>query len=125
MHTKSRMVSIVIVILCCAAVSARSDDVSEAPPGTRSLTPSPFQLALPQEHLLGDWFNTRTSLEDRGITPTLTFVTNAFGNPTGGRQQGFTTANNLELDLDFDLEKLCSLEGGSFLLSMSYRFGGS
>jgi porin len=64
-------------------------------------------------------------MEDRGITPTLTFVTNSFGNPTGGRQQGFTTANNLELDVDFDLEKLCSLEGGSFLFSMSYRFGGS
>jgi len=29
------------------------------------------------------------------------------------------------LDLNFDLEKLCGLEGGSFLLSMSYRFGGS
>jgi porin len=29
------------------------------------------------------------------------------------------------LDVNFDLEKLVGLEGGSFLFSMSYRFGGS
>ena len=61
----------------------------------------------------------------RGIVPTLTFVTDSLGNPSGGKEQGFTTANNVGLDLNFDLEKLCGLEGGSFLLSMSYRFGGS
>ena len=60
-----------------------------------------------------------------GITPTFTFVTDSLGNPTGGREQGFTTANNVGLDLNFDLEKLGVVEGGSFLLSMSYRFGGS
>jgi porin len=118
-------VSIVIVILCCSAAVARSQDINEAPAGTRSLGPLPFQLILPREHLLGDWYGTRTWLEDRGITPTLTFVTDSLGNPSGGKEQGFTTANNVGLDLNFDLEKLCGLEGGSFLLSMSYRFGGS
>jgi porin len=93
--------------------------------GTRSLAPLPFQLILPRDHLLGDWFTTRTWLEERGITPTLTFVTDSLGNPMGGREQGFTTANNVGLDLNFDLEKLANLEGASFLLSMSYRFGGS
>jgi porin len=140
---------IVIVILCCWAVRTRSEDNTEAsagtrfpvpmpfplilpsedntevPAGTRSLAPLPFQLILPREHLLGDWYGTRTWLEDRGITPTLTFVTDSLGNPTGGREQGFTTANNVGLDLNFDLKKLVGLEGGSFLFSMSYRFGGS
>ena len=126
MNKESRVrVSIVIVILCCSAAVARSQDINEAPAGTRSLGPLPFQLILPREHLLGDWYGTRTWLEDRGITPTLTFVTDSLGNPSGGKEQGFTTANNVGLDLNFDLEKLCGLEGGSFLLSMSYRFGGS
>src|SRR4029077_2879429 len=107
------------------APQTRSEDVTEAPPGTRPLTATPFQLILPREHLLGDWFTTRTWLEDHGITPTLTFVTDSLGNPTGGREQGFTTANNLDLDLTFDLEKLANLGGASFLFSMSYRFGGS
>jgi porin len=103
----------------------RSEDNTEASAGTRSLTATPFQLILPREHLLGDWYGTRTWLEERGITPTWTFVTDSLGNPTGGREQGFTTANNVGLDLNFDLEKLGVLEGGSFLFSMSYRFGGS
>ena len=126
MHKEFRVrVSIVIVILCCSAAVARSQDINEASAGTRSLGPLPFQLILPREHLLGDWYGTRTWLEDRGIVPTLTFVTDSLGNPSGGKEQGFTTANNVGLDLNFDLEKLCGLEGGSFLLSMSYRFGGS
>jgi porin len=125
-HKKSRVcVSIVIVALCLSLASTRSEDSSEASAGTRSLGPLPFQLVLPREHLLGDWYGTRTSLEDLGIVPTLTFVTDSLGNPSGGKEQGFTTANNVGLDLNFDLEKLRVLEGGSFLFSMSYRFGGS
>jgi len=125
-HKEFRVrVSIVIVILCCSAAVAPSQDTNEASAGTRSLGPLPFQLILPREHLLGDWYGTRTWLEDRGIVPTLTFVTDSLGNPSGGKDQGFTTANNLGLDLNFDLEKLCGFEGASFLLSMSYRFGGS
>jgi porin len=116
---------IVMVVVCCWAAVARSQDVTEAPAGTRSLGPLPFKLVLPREHLFGDWFTTRTWLEDHGITPTLTFVTDSLGNPTGGSEQGFTTANNVGLDLNFDLEKLCGFEGASLLVSMSYRFGGS
>jgi porin len=125
-HRKSHLcVSIVIVTLRFSTASTRSEDTNEASAGTRSLAPLPFQLILPREHLLGDWYGVRTYLEDRGIVPTLTFVTDSLGNPSGGNEQGFTTANNVGLDLNFDLEKLCGLEGGSFLLSMSYRFGGS
>src|SRR5437773_10145891 len=114
-----------IVILFWWPARTRSEDNTEAPAGTRSLAPLPFKLLLPREHLLGDWYGTRTWLEGRGIVPTLAFVTDSFGNASGGKEQGFTTANNVGLDLNFDLEKLCGLEGGSFLLSMSYRFGGS
>jgi hypothetical protein len=39
---------------------------------------------LPQGHLFGDWAGSRTWLEGRGITPTVTFVMDALGNPTGG-----------------------------------------
>ena len=85
----------------------------------------PFELMLHREHLLGDWYGLRTGLEDRGITPTLTFVTDIAGNPVGGRSQGITEADNLGLDLLFDLDKLAGLEGASFLISMSQRNGES
>lgn len=126
MHTKSQIrIPIVIVILCFSSGRVRSEDNTEASAGTRPLTPTPFQLVLPREHLLGNWLGTRTWLEERGVTPTLTFVTDSLGNPTGGSKQGFTTANNVGLDLNFDLEKLGVVDGGSLLVSMSYRFGGS
>jgi porin len=125
-RTKARTsIPIVVVMVCCSAAATRSEDTSQAPPGKRSLGPLPFQLILAREHLMGDWYGTRTWLEDQRIVPTLTFVTDSLGNPSDGNERGFTTANNVGLDLNFDLEKLCGLEGGSFLLSMSYRFGGS
>jgi porin len=126
MSTKSQTrVSIVIVVLLCSAALAQAQDASQAPAGTRPLADTPFQLILPTEHLLGDWYGTRGWLEDHGITPTLTFVTDALGNPTGGQRQGFTGFSNLGVDLQFDLEKLYGPKGGSFELSTSYRFGSS
>jgi len=116
-------IPIAIAIVCCWAARTRSEDNTEAFPGARSLARTPFRLILPRDHLLGDWFGARPWLEDHGITPVLTFVSDALGNPVGGRQQGFTAANNLNLELNFDLEKLAGIEGGSFLASASYRFG--
>src|SRR5262249_34256989 len=116
MHKEFRVwASIVIVILCCSAARTRSEDNTEASAGTPSLDPLPFQLILPREHLFGDWFTTRTSLADHGIPPTPTFVTHSLSNTTGCTAQGFTTAHNAGLALNFDLEKLVGLYGGSFL----------
>ncbi len=61
------------------------------------------QLALPQGHLLGDWYGLRTWLGGHGVTPGVTFVTDALGNPTGGVRQGFRGASNQGVDLRFDL----------------------
>src|SRR5260370_34971260 len=84
-----------------------------------------FQLILPRDHLLGDWYGVRSELEDQGFTPTLSFVTSIAGNPIGGKDQGITHADNFGLDLLFDLDKLAGLIGGSFLVSMSQRSGSS
>jgi porin len=80
---------------------------------------------LPRVHLLDDWFGLRPKAEDFGIVPTSTFVTDIAGNVTGGKDQGVTHADDLGLDLLFDLNKLVGLQGGSFLVSMSQRSGSS
>lgn len=85
----------------------------------------PFQLIPTSGNLFGDWWGARTWLEDKGITSTLSFVTNLAGNVSGGRDQGFTHADNLGLDLHFDLEKILGIDGASFLLNMSQRSGSS
>jgi porin len=120
-----RCVPVAIIALLGGMVAAGAQDVSRAPAGTRNLADTPFQLVLPRQHLFGDWYGVRSWLEERGVTPTVTFLSDALGNPTGGRRQGFTTGNNLGLDLNFDLEKLGGPKGGSFQLSLSERFGSS
>ena len=95
------------------------------PASSRTLADTPFQLVLPQAHLLGDWHGLRTWLEGHGVAPGVTFVTDALGNPTGGVRQGFRGASNLGVDLRFDLERLTGLAGASFQVSFSERFGSS
>jgi porin len=126
--SRRRVAVAVLVFLGWAAAAAHAEDAVQpqpAPAGTRTLADTPFQLVLPQGHLFGDWAGSRTWLEEHGITPTLTFVMDALGNPTGGLQQGFRQASNLGLDVRFDLETLFGLAGGSFLISFSERFGSS
>ena len=122
--SRIRVVVAMVVILGWAAV-AHAEEAPTPPAGARALADTPFRLVLPQEHLLGDWYGVRTWLEDHGVTPTVTFVTDALGNPTGGMRHGFTGANNLGLDLRFDLERLFGLAGGAIEISFSERFGSS
>jgi porin len=119
------LVVVTILVILGWAAAAQAEDLPRAPAGTRDLAEIPFQLALPRGHLLGDWLGARTWLEDHGVYPIVTFVTDALGNPTGGKQQGFRGASNLGVDLIFDLGKLYGPAGGSFEISFSERFGSS
>lgn len=120
----TRIVVAAVVVLGWAAL-AGAEEAPTPPAATRALSDTPFQLVLPREHLLGDWAGVRTWLEDHGVTPTLTLVTDALGNPIGGARHGFRGASNLGLDLRFDLDRLVGLTGGSFDVSFSERFGSS
>ena len=83
----------------------------------------PFQIPWPSDHLLRDWLGSRTFLEDHGITPTVTFESDMAGNVSGGRSTGFAEADNLGINLNFDLQKLAHLPGSSFIVSMAQRNG--
>jgi porin len=111
-----------ILVFCLWSQTARAQGKIDI---TTPVSLRPFQLILPRDHLFGDWSGLRSQLEEAGITPTFTFVTDIAGNPVGGRDQGVTHADNLGLDLLFDLDKLVGLKGGSFLVSMSQRSGSS
>src|SRR5258708_23449535 len=115
----------VIVALLSGAGAFSAQAVSCAPAGTRSLGETAFKLILSRQHLVSDRYGVRSWLEERGITPTLTFISDALGNPTGGQRQGFSAGNNLGLDLNFDLVKLGGPKGGSIQFSLSERFGSS
>ena len=72
-----RRVAVAILVVLGWAAAAHAEDAPRAPAGSRSLADTPFQLVLPREHLLGDWLGSPTWLENLGITPTVTFVSNA------------------------------------------------
>ena len=114
-----------VLLLLGSALAGDAAATIPSPAAARPLAETPFQLVLPRAHLLGDWLGARTWLESHGVVPTITFVTDALGNPTGGKQQGFTATNNLGVDLLFDFDKLFGIPGGSFEFSFSERFGSS
>ncbi|RPI32924.1 MAG: carbohydrate porin, partial [Hyphomicrobiaceae bacterium] len=91
----------------------------------RDPTTRVFELVLPSDHLLGDWAGLRPKLEQAGIVPRLTLVTDLAGNPSGGRSQGATAPSSIEASLFFDLDKIVGLKGGSVFTSFSYRWGNS
>jgi porin len=119
---QSKKLSLTLTLFLGAGLACAQDtgDSSQTPVSLR-----PFQLTLPRDHLFGDWSGLRSRLEEGGFTPTLSFVTDIAGNPTGGRDRGITHADNLGLDLLFNLDKLVGFKGGSFLVSMSQRSGTS
>ena len=123
-HRRIWLAATVLLIPGWASAS-HAEEEPKPPVSARALAETPFQLVLPRAHLAGDWFGVRTWLEDHGVNPTLTFVTDALGNPSGGVQHGFTAANNLGVDLLFDLHKLVGIDGGWFEVSFSERFGSS
>ena len=74
-------------------------------------------------YLLGDWGGVRTDLWEAGFEPTLLLITDPYGNPVGGREQGFTTYNLLCADLGVDAGRAAGLRGGRFDIGFSWNFG--
>jgi porin len=127
-HRAIATLTSLLVALAFAATTARAEDKVVQVDSDSTHDPidlRPFQIVLPSGHLLGDWWGVRTKLEDAGIKPSLTLVTDFAWNPSGGANQGSTVAFNLGLDLLFDLDKMAGIKGGSFLMQFSERSGES
>ena len=59
-------IAVAILVILGWAAAAHAEDTApppQAPPGTRTLADTPFQLVLPQGHAFGDWAGSRTWLE--------------------------------------------------------------
>jgi porin len=76
-----------------------------------------------EHYLLGDWWGARSWLASRGIKPTMLFVTDPFGNPTGGVRQGFGVYNLLGMDLRLETEPLLGWPGGEFHVGFANSSG--
>lgn len=84
--------------------------------------PLPYALATTPQ-LTGDWFGTRSSLADRGIT-TLADSTNFyFGIAHGGVQEGFDFGGHNDYVVLIDGAKRWQLEGFSVKFKAEHRYG--
>jgi len=100
--------------------------LAQGPEEQNSVTTRVFQLVLPQGHLFGDWFGLLPQFESAGVYPTLMLVTDAAGNPIGGRTQGGATApSSIAASVLFDLDKILGLKDASLLVTASERWGRS
>ncbi len=80
---------------------------------------------LASPHLFGDWFGTRTDLEDRGIVFDFNHIADTLGNTTGGRTQTTKYFGRFRATMDIDLEKSISLPGGRLFFTSVYQYGGN
>jgi porin len=80
---------------------------------------------FPDKYLFGDWCGTRSELADQGIKPLALFITDPFGNVTGGRRRGFSEYDLLALDLILETDKLLGWTGGEFRIGFANSSGTS
>jgi porin len=67
-----------------------------------------------RDTLTGDWGGLRTTLADKGITFTASYIGEVFANVQGGMKRG-TTYDGLFLpQIDVDMDKLVGWQGATF-----------
>ena len=70
-------------------------------------------VAPDAEHMLPDWDGWRQGIENKGIYLLLDATSEFAGNVSGGVRKGATFANQVELELDIDWQRLAGLTGFS------------
>jgi porin len=81
------------------------------------------QRWLEQPTLTGSWFGLRDRLGAWGITPTGSYATDLLANPLGGRRRGTAYAGDLNVTVDFDLDKLVGVPGLSAQVAGDWATG--
>ncbi len=78
-----------------------------------------------QGTLTGDWGGLRKELADKGISFSMSYTAEVWGNVSGGIKRGATYDGVLLPEVDVDLEKLAGWEGARFSVSMLQGHGPS
>jgi hypothetical protein len=126
----SRCALIVAVCIATARLAGAAVPAVADVAGARGMAPFSFfedEIARLDQaaFLTGDWGGLRPKLLDRGITPSLAFVTDVQGNPVGGRHRAVRESDDLGLNLSADLGRLAGWAGARLQLSFSMRSGTS
>lgn len=74
------------------------------------------------DYLLGDW-GARDTWKGHGVSIGLNYTTETMANVAGGEVLGGTYADNIALDVEFDLQRLLGIPATSLLIKGSKRDG--
>jgi porin len=74
------------------------------------------QSIFTNEHLTGNWFGLRDSLNKKGIMLNADYTSDVFSCLAGGLKRGTSYLDNIDITLTLDLEKLAGLENSSIFI---------
>lgn len=112
-----------VALLICTTSAFAQEGQDEGNPAVTGAPPPQGTGEAPTSHagdlwqrdaLTGNWGGLRTALEDRGVQLGLNYIGEAFGNPTGGIEQGTIYEGRLEMLVSLDLEKTLGWAGAAF-----------
>jgi len=88
--------------------------------GSNAMVAKPGNTTPPKQHLLGDWSE---PLKNAGLDVTFEYIGQLAGNISGGKRSGWDYAQQLELDLGFDWDKIVGVTGFSTTAKFVNRVG--
>jgi porin len=100
-----------------------SSGVVHAEPVDDRASPSWVDRWLQGPAMTADWFGLRSTLTARGVTPSITYVTDLQANALGGLRKSTAYAGELNVDLQFDMGKLAGVRGLTFDVSGNWASG--
>ena len=86
--------------------------------------PSPPELSS-RKYALGDWGGARSTLEEKGITFDLFYITDLQANPSGGLQQTRAGWERFRGTIDVNFDRMISWQGLSFHATGLWQSGGN
>jgi porin len=120
--------AVVLYIVATAAAQAPSNVAGQ--PGEKL----DFELHTPHtikprddftQFFLGDWMGVRSKLADRGVSVAVLFISDPFGNVSGGVRRGAANYNLAGFGIVFHTDRLLGWSGGQFHVGFAENFGTS
>lgn len=116
------------IIACAAAFAiapvnpAIAEEKDQTQPGsTLGETQNPQPKA--PGTLTGEWGGLRTDLRDDGVDLTGSYTNEAATNVSGGQRKAIRASGQFTLGATIDTDRLVSLPGGTFQVTLTYRHG--
>jgi porin len=109
---------LLLIATCTTAQNTPAD-----PGGASSPSPTLQSFWNDQNYLLGDWGGTRSQLAQEGVTFDVSYISDFLGNPTGGRDQAFTSWQRIRGIVDIDIGKLTDTNAPTFHITGLWQNG--